>query len=358
VSGFPWFVAFALMGGEGAIPVLRIGPAGWDLIARAARGGSLATLGLAGTATALTAARALTAAPVVPGPLGALLVVVGLLPAALSLALPVGVLVGVAMAARAWREGGELAGLHAMGMPARRLVPALLLIGAVGGAVEAGLTHGLEPAGRTLVRRTVANASASLMLRPGQAMTLGPVLVRAERVSGDSMEQVFIATGDVVLTGQVGAMESDNRLRLDRGSARHIASDGSADVSLEFGRAWVPLAMAAPRVERGERSTPDLNRLVARIVAEGRPATAESLALTRRSAVPIALPLLALLGFPLGARGLRPAVAATVTVLGWWTLQRLADQSAPELGPTWAAWLPTLALLMAATLAWATWRDR
>ena len=90
----------------------------------------------------------------------------------------------------------------------------------------------------------------------------------------------------------------------------------------------------------------------------GKDASFERMTLYKRAATPLSLPLLALLGLPLGVRGVRPAVAALGVTLGWWALMRLCDQAVGALGPALAALRPPLALAAATAIAWLRWGER
>ena len=142
-------------------------------------------------------------------------------------------------------------------------------------------------------------------------------------------------------------------LRLQHGSAAGL----SADWSMTFADAELALRPALPRMETAERSTGALSRLIGRMEAEGRTASVERLALYKRTTLAASLPLLAILGLPLGVRGVRPAAAATGVTLAWWAVMRLCDQAVGSTGPLLAALLPLALLAVGAAVSWLTWRD-
>jgi hypothetical protein len=122
--------------------------------------------------------------------------------------LPVSLLFGVVAAAERKAREGEWLALAASGLPARRLAPPLLVLGLVGGIVEAGLTHGLEPMGRATVRRALEGAVSELRLQPGQPAVIGELLLLAGGVEGPRMTDLFVAVGDTALAARGGRVEA------------------------------------------------------------------------------------------------------------------------------------------------------
>ena len=313
---------------------------------------------ITGLGLALFAAQALTRAPVLPSPVGALWVLLGLLPAVAAVGLPVSVLFGVVAAAERKAREGEWLALAASGLPARRLVPPLLVLGLVGGIVEAGLTHGLEPMGRATVRRALEGAVSELRLQPGQPAVIGELLLLAGGVEGPRMTDLFVAVGDTALAARGGRMEAGVLVVTDGEAEGRGAGGGASLWSLTFERARLPLAAGGLRVEAAERDDRALLDLIDRMEAKGRRADFERMTLYKRSALPLSVPLLTLLGLPLGARRARPALVAAATVLGWWVLMRLSDQSVSTVGALLASGLPPAVLAIAALVGWSRWGAR
>lgn len=305
----------------------------------------------------LLVGQALSTVPVVPGPLASAGVALGLLPAVAAVGLPVALLFGAAATGQQWRESGELLALAAGGQGARRLLLTLVLVGVALGGVEASLTHGLEPRGRAEVRRHFEAASAELRLRAGQPAELAGALLRAGGVEGRVLRDVFLASGDLLVSAASGEVVAGGLLELKDGEALRLEG-AEAAWRLGFERARVPVVGGARRVELAERSTAELIALVEKMGLAGRPTGPERLALYKRTALPLAAPLLGLLGFALGARGLRPAVAATVVALGWWAVLRLCDHGVAALGPAVCAALPPVLLLVVTMTTWLGWRAR
>lgn len=304
--------------------------------------------------TLLLASQAFALSPVLPGPRGMLGVLAGYCPTALGVALPVGLLVGVLTASRSWWEAGELLGLACCGKRPRTLAWPVFALGLCLAGLQAGLSHGLEPLGRSDASARLHAASSDLRLRPEQPAQLGPVLVHARAVEGRAFRDVFIASPGVVAAAERGRLASGERLLLEGGTA--VSDDPELEWSLEFDSAELSLAQGGRRIELAERSTASLRDLVARMEARGSTAHAERLALFKRSLVPLGLPLLGLLALPLGGRGWSPGSTTLVAAVGWWALMRIGDQAVAELGPLMAGLLPHLGLMLALVWSWATWR--
>lgn len=317
-----------------------------------------AVLVVAVVGTLVVTARAVASAEVVPSPALALAMVVGLVPSALGVAVPIAVLVGAVAAADAWRAGGEWIGLASLGIPARRIGMAAFVVGCGAAGIEAVLTHVLEPLGRSQVKTALVAATEDLELQPQQPVRIGTTLVRAERVSGNQYGDVFLASGELVAAALVATPEPGGVLRLEQGHAIHFGKDPSETLRIGFEVARVPLAAARLRTDAVDMSDRQLSRRVAQMRAEGRSAAFEAMTLYKRTAIPLNVPLLALLGVPLGARGFKPAWAALWTAVGWWALLRVCDANVGSIGPLVAVAIPWTALLIATVVAWWRWPDR
>ncbi len=330
-----------------------------ELMREVSRAGLLASAGIAGVGALLVVGQTLVLASVLPGPSGLAVVALGLLPAVLGVALPAGLLVGCVAVGRRWAEAGDGVALQASGHGARRLVPPLLLLGVLVGLLQASLSHVVEPWGRAAVRRALDGASGELALVAGQPLYLGGVLIHAGAVDGQTLEDLFVAADRVVVSAARGRILPGGTLELVQGTAATLPDEAGGEAyRLRFERATLPLDPRRRRVELIERSWSDLRDLIGRMQASGKRAAAETLALYKRTSLPLGAPLLALLGLPLGARGARPGPTAALTALIWWAVVRLCDQSVDALGPLLAAALPLCGAALAVALAWARWRDR
>jgi lipopolysaccharide export LptBFGC system permease protein LptF len=101
-----------------------------------------------------------------------------------------------------------------------------------------------------------------------------------------------------------------------------------------------------------------LQSLIARRVARGRSVHSETLWLYKRSTLPLSVPLLALVGLPMGVRFRRPWVPCLGVVLLLWASQRAGDHLAASLGAGLAASLPLGVLFGVVIAVWIGWRDR
>lgn len=322
------------------------------LLRESAAPGGLVVVGLVAIGVSLMAGQAVLQSGLVPGLAGLCMVIGGLLPSVLAVALPVGVLAGLVAAGQAWAERGDWLAMMSSGLSGRVLLPGLLAAGALCGVGEAGLAHVLEPAGRRLVREAMITAAGEVTLRPGQPAEVGGVLLHAARVEGADLGGLFIATEGAAMSAVSGRV-AGGVLSLTEGTAAGLTDDWT----MTFAEAQLALRPATPRMEHAERSTPSLTGLIMRMEGEGRPAAVERLALYKRTALPLSLPLLAVLALPLGVRGVRPAAAATAVTLSWWAVMRICDQTVGSTGPILAAAIPPAALALAAAVAWLTWRE-
>ncbi len=329
--------SFAL---QRAFLVDAIGPAG------------LTTAAVVGLCVAVLGGQLTAAASVVPAPLQAGQIGLGLLPVALSIGVPIAVLVGIVAAGQAWAEGGDWLSLRSAGLRGSALLPATLALGLTGAGAQGALTHNLAPRGQALARMSFQ--TGSLTLRAGQPLHLGDLLLVAEEASAGRYRGLALATGDVAVAAREGGFDGA-ALALEHGSAQ---SFGERPWRLRFARARVPLPAPDRRVELVERTDADLRALIERMETNGRDAAYEQLILYKRSTLPAAVPLLATLGLPLGLRRVRPAIAAASVGLGWWIATRLCDQAADRLGPELAAAAPLLGLALVTAALWLRWADR
>jgi lipopolysaccharide export LptBFGC system permease protein LptF len=72
----------------------------------------------------------------------------------------------------------------------------------------------------------------------------------------------------------------------------------------------------------------------------------------------LSVPVLALLGLPLGARFRRPAWLTVGVVLGLWAAQRVGDHVVKDVGPSGMALLPFVILGLVTLSVWTRWRLR
>ena len=326
---------------------------GLTFLSHALRPAAVTLVAVAAFGCLLMAAQVLVRAPVVPGPVGAARVVLGMLPVALAAAVPAAVLAGGVAAARSWALGGEWRALAVSGHGGRRLLPALGVAGALAGLGQAALTHQLDPAGRRAARAALLSAASDLGLRAGEPLVLPGGVLRARGVDGARWTGVFLAQDDVVVAAERGRVE-DGRLLLEVGTARDLGSGWEAT----FDRADIPLRLPGRRFELAERSGASLRALLARKRASGEGAAYETLILYKRTTTALAVPMLLLLSVPLGRRGARPAPVALAVLVAWWVSIRVFDQAVGVVGPGLSASAPLLGLCGVGALLWLRWRGR
>lgn len=314
----------------------------------------LTVLTLVGVSMLLVLGQTLGGAVAIPAGVGLLALCLGSLPVALSMALPVGALVGAVSAGRSWMESGAFWGLLLSGTSPRVLLWPVALLGVVLGLGQGLVDHELAPRGRSMVRHTLHTAAGDLILRPGQPLQMGHMLLHAEGVESGEYHGLFVASEQVVLQANVGAVAESGGLMLRDGAMMGLVP--SQSWTLSFSDARLALDVPTPRVELSERSWTSLRDLIARTEASGRSAAYERLVLYKRTALPLSLPILLGLGVVLGLRGNRPGVTAVGVLLAWWTAVRLCDQGVGSMGPLMAVLIPPGGLLMACAVAWRTVR--
>jgi len=322
---------------------------------------TLVTLaGLAGLTTALVAAQMLMRSPYLPDLSGMALMLVGLLPTAITIGLPIAALIGTTTVARGWFDNGEWIALAASGVSKRSLLGWLLLWGCSLTTVDLVMTQWLEPMGRGSTRAVLQGAAGNVRLQPGLPSILGDTLMRAEQrgVTENSYSQLFVASGAWVLSAQTGHFFPGAELHVRDGTIVQSASDENSNWNLSFQEAVIQIPTPTNRVELTQRLGPDLKQLIQQMKAKGRTANAEEMALAKRSIQPLSIIWLVLLGVPLGVRRLPPGPTAVGVAIAWWVVMRLCDQFVEQLGPLMAASIPTLLIALLTCAAWTRWGDR
>jgi lipopolysaccharide export LptBFGC system permease protein LptF len=323
-----------------------------------ARPAALTFVGLVMIGVLALGAQTLARTPLIPGAAGIGWLVLGFLPEMAAIALPIALFVGTAVVARRWQEGGEFVGMLSGGAGGRALCPTLLLTGMVGGLVVAALAHGPGPWGRAVIRDVLVGAATHLHVEAGRPMQVGDLFIRVEGVDARGWSNVFLAQDDVVASAPSGGVDADGSVRLEGGTARRLANGDRQGWSLSFDAARFALVPSPARVHTFEMSDARLAGLVERMEARGRSAHSEQLVLYKRTTLAMGVPLMVLLGLPLGVRWQRPGAAVVGTVLSVWVVQRLGDHLAAGLGAGWAAAMPVLFLLLLTGACWWTWSDR
>lgn len=326
----------------------------------------IALLGVAGRVAAEPLVRALP-----PQLLVALLasLIAPLLPAVLPVALFAGLVAGVARL----ETDGTVDAARALGVAPRQLVAPTLVLALGVGLVTAAAGAWGEPWGRYRARHALDGVDG-----PDLDARAAPLTVAAEgSVLGARAVEADGTLIDVLLWRDEGneiVMAPRAQVTLGDGRLTAVLFDGEVHRRLEtgylrarFGRyqASVPLPLVRRTGHEPFELAPGplLDTIRARR-AEGHEVRFHQLALHRRIAIPLAVPLLALLAWPLGrSRGgsgaARGFLAAVVVGLGYYLTLRLGDHGLRQLHwPAWiAAYLGTAGLAAAATAGW-WWRWR
>jgi lipopolysaccharide export LptBFGC system permease protein LptF len=290
----------------------------------------------------------------VPSLSGLIFIAVGFLPEMIAIFSPVALLFASVTAGRLWMERGDILALGAAGGSTQRLIPACCMAGCLI-AVGVGLcTHVLGPMGRGLVRSSVTEAVNDLQLRPGQPVAVGDGMLRVAKEKDRIVSDVFYASGDVVLWAPEGQLGTEGDVVLEQGQAINLDQSWRMD----FERVHANLSPNQAGIHNFERSSRSLMSLIERMESRGVDASKERLVLYKRTILPASVPVLALLGLPLGARFRRPAWLTVGVVLGLWAIQRVGDHVVEDIGPSGIALLPLTILGLSTLSVWTRWRLR
>lgn len=317
-----------------------------------------------------------------------LLAVLGcLFPMLAAYALPVSFLFGVLLAVGRLSSDSEITAMRACGLGMRELVLPVAALGVVVSLGTGWLLLVTEPAARVELRRVLRSvASRGALLEPGKFRLIGDrvVFVRdrnldnelrgvmvADRSDPTRPFLVFAESGRFVVDEQ----QAEVRLELHAGDV-HLEPTSADDERyrrITFERldyafdASALLATSDRELRAADLPTPQLRELVARanrgLPIEGYRETDPNeyrLQLHRRLALPVAPVLFALVGVPLGLRGVRGArswgaLLCVGLVFAYYALLSLAQFLVRSLDiPAAAAlWLPNLAfLLVSIPLLW------
>ncbi len=289
----------------------------------------------------------------------ALVLAVGVVVSSTTIAVEVAMVAGPAVALATLREDGSWLGLRSLGARGRDLVAPLALwtVPLAGLALLAG--HVVVPAARTWLRDAETEAAVGLTLSPDRATVVGGWALAQTR--GGALRFAGQPGGGAVVgeasTFSIEGARGAVRVLLGPGEAHASPSpsdgtlvDAEAGWSLRFASLETALPVATgARVQVGERSTMDL---LSRALDPY-----ETWILWKRTLVPFALGLLALLALPLGGIW---RTGATVGALGtsFWVLLRVSDAVAEGGSAPLASAVLILPCAIGAVLAWAGWVDR
>ena len=319
-----------------------------------------ATLGLTVVLWLLLATQALLSAPVLPGPPALAQLSIGLIPSVLAIALPLGLLFGCTATAWHWRIDGEFLALHASGLGGRNLLPAMLSLGFIFGVAEGSLTHILEPMGRRAATKALVHSTQTLQIQPLQPTMIGDVLIHAETIIDGRAEHLTLARDGQVAVATTGEISTSGRLNLSRGEIISLQEDANAPLSwqMRFEEASIPLEAPVLRLDPPTLTQDELLARIQQMEDEGGNSWVEQTTWYKRTVLPLTLPILAILGLCLGARGGRPALTASSIGLSWWAIMRICDHAVPTIGALNSVLLPLGALMLALCVCWRGWTER
>ena len=318
------------------MPLLR-------LFARAGAGAAWNSGGLAlGLFTLAGLGQALLVSSVVPRPglFGQLLL--GAAGAVFPLSLAVATLAGVAGGFARLREERALLALASLGVPATRLLPAVVTLSAVMALPYALCTHVLEPRARALLRDARVEAAAAVVPREGRPVRVGTwwLALDGERLVFTDGIHGGLATSWAWRAAAGGVVAELGGVRLDLGDAGAAIKTLTLPIPIE-GRG---------RISPAERTTSELRVQLVRSAALGRDGT-ERWLLYKRTLLPVALVPLAVAAAGLARRVPAGGVVGGLLFVSWLTVRAL-DASVPSLGPVAAAALFGLGMMGLAGAAW------
>ena len=286
----------------------------------------------------------------------------------LAVTLPLGFFAGLVAGVTRLESDGAIEAARCLGATPFQLAwPTLALaLGVAGVTYLAGAWA--EPWGRHQARQQIAQISRPHLDQGQGGLSLafdGRVFDAAGRDEEGRLRDVLLwsSQGDEVFLAESGQIEiSEGRLvaHLDDGELHLRLNEGYARARFDSYTVELPLPLLQNRGrEPFELAPKDLRETIAQRRIEGHEIRFHLLAMHRRLAIPLAVPLLALLAWPLGrtrtGQGVAPGVLMAVGVgLAYYLLLRVGDHGLRQLhwNPVVAAWLATALLVVPTAVAW------
>lgn len=306
--------------------------------------------------------------------LGQLVLVI--LPAYASYALPTALLFGVLLSFGRMSADGEIVAMRASGISATRMLPPALALGLVAAIGAAYLVWEVQPKAGMRMRTLVRQLAGSIqVIEPGRFMDLGDKLVYVHSLGDSScpLQGVLIGSateGDRSFYASARCGELDNDpsghtlgFILHDGSIHFRDPDPSRYRRIRFQTLRTVADVSTYTDPKPGASQLTLTELfeVSRLPADsaeqkrlnGRWGNGLEVQIQRRLAFPLASLLLALIAVPLGIQPLRSgrsagALTAVVVMAFYWLAFSVADMASTRgyVPPWFGFWLPnTLALL-------------
>lgn len=271
---------------------------------------------------------------------------------ALSLAIPVGALLGTGVGIRRLLQEGAMLAVGTLGAGPRRIVIPVSFIVMMGAFGWGGMLHFGEPMARASMRETRIDAAVRVQPSAGRTLVVGPWFVAVD----DGVLQ-FVGQGvsgtargwalAPARTGVVATLTGVSARALDGTGA------GTADELV------VPLPLAGTRgkVDVAERTTPDLLDAITINERLGR-AAYERWMLWKRTLLPLVLVPLGVGAAGLVLRGRGVGGIVTAQAFAIWAAVRVTDQSIGVLGSPVASGVVLAVGGAFLAAGWAVWPAR
>lgn len=251
----------------------------------------------------------------IPG--SAVVALLGLaIPKILALALPLALFFGLLTTVARLCLDSEMDAMAAAGVGLYNLLPMVAGIGVLGLVLEAGLTLWLVPAGEARMAQATATfqqQALTSLVRAGRFNEFpgGRILYFRERGDGDRMQEVFFhdpaPRPPVTVTARQGELRQGRGGEVEAVFYRGVRYEGRAREDLvrvtEFERYRVRKSLGDVGNPSGGREARPTDELWRSADADG--SRKNRVELFRRMAVPLSLPVLLLLGLPLGVENRR-----------------------------------------------------
>jgi len=306
--------------------------------------------------------------------------ILAILPAYASYALPTALLFGVLLSFGRMSADGEIVAMRASGISAARLLPPALALGVIAALAAGYLLFEVQPKAATRIRTLMRELAGSLqVIEPGRFLEFGDRILYVHSFGGPNcpLEGVLIGSA---LEGQRSYYAAARCGTLDNDADAHTLSFVLHDGSIHFRdpdpgryrRILFGTMKTAIDISEVTDPRPRLSQLtfsellaVSRLPPQdpehrrlnGQFGTGLSVQIQRRLAFPFASILLAIVAVPLGIRPMRSgrsagALTAIAVMALYWLAFSLGDMAAMRgVVPAWLGfWLPN-ALALAIGIA-------
>ena len=316
----------------------------------------------------------LAAAGVGASALGQLVITV--LPAYSSYALPTALLFGVLLSLGRMSADGEIVAMRASGISAARMLPPALILGAIAAVGAFYMLFEVQPHALARMRILLRQLAGSLeVIEPGRFLEFGDRLLYVNALGGPSCPLQGVLIGSAAETGErsfyaaarCGTLIDDPSghtlaFVLHDGSIHFRDTDPSHYRRIKFSTMQTAIDISEYTDPKPGSSQLTFTELVAALQLpeadaerkrlQGKYGTSLDVQIQRRVSFPFASLLLALVAVPLGIRPMRSGRSAgaltAIAVMGlYWLLYSLGDTAATRgVVPAWLGlWAPNLVVL-------------